>query len=134
MRTYHKFPGGVRVRLVRDIVAGLAVSFLIVPQGLSYAQVAGLPAQYGLCARPAPPARAPGSIPAASARLNSPHARMRWAFAVLAAPVLSDLAPSFPHSSFDAIFSNEFVTNGLRSSTDTDHTLHRALRFVVSQL
>lgn len=33
-----------------DFIAGLAVSFLIVPQGLSYAQVAGLPAQYGLCA------------------------------------------------------------------------------------
>lgn len=40
----------VKRQLKSDIVAGLAVSFLIVPQGLSYAQVAGLPAQFGLCA------------------------------------------------------------------------------------
>lgn len=41
-----------RRNLKDDILAGITVSFLIVPQGLSYAQVAGLPPIYGLCARP----------------------------------------------------------------------------------
>jgi MFS superfamily sulfate permease-like transporter len=39
-----------RKQLARDLLAGIAVSFLIVPQGLSYAGVAGLPAIHGLCA------------------------------------------------------------------------------------
>ena len=39
-----------RKQLGPDIAAGIAVTFLIVPQGLSYAGVAGLPAIYGLCA------------------------------------------------------------------------------------
>ncbi len=41
-----------RKQLAKDILAGVAVSFLIVPQGLSYAGVAGLPAIHGLCACP----------------------------------------------------------------------------------
>ena len=45
--------GGWRARLQTDIIAGLAVSFLVVPQAFSYAQVAGLPPQYGLCTSPA---------------------------------------------------------------------------------
>ena len=41
----------VRKQLLPDICAGIAVTFLIVPQGLSYAaSIAGLPAIYGLCA------------------------------------------------------------------------------------
>ena len=43
-----------RSRLVQDVAAGIAVAFLIVPQGLSYAGIAGLPAIYGLCASPQP--------------------------------------------------------------------------------
>ena len=39
-----------RTRLAKDVAAGIAVAFLIVPQGLSYAGIAGLPAIYGLCA------------------------------------------------------------------------------------
>jgi hypothetical protein len=39
-----------RTRLAKDVAAGVAVTFLIVPQGLSYAGIAGLPAIYGLCA------------------------------------------------------------------------------------
>ena len=39
-----------RSRLAKDVAAGVAVAFLIVPQGLSYAGIAGLPAIYGLCA------------------------------------------------------------------------------------
>ena len=39
-----------RMYLKDDILAGITVAFLIVPQGLSYAQVAGLPPIYGLCA------------------------------------------------------------------------------------
>ena len=39
-----------RTRLAKDVAAGIAVTFLIVPQGLSYAGIAGLPAIYGLCA------------------------------------------------------------------------------------
>jgi MFS superfamily sulfate permease-like transporter len=41
----------VKTQLLPDIAAGVAVTFLIVPQGLSYAaSIAGLPAIYGLCA------------------------------------------------------------------------------------
>lgn len=39
-----------RSHLKDDVLAGITVAFLIVPQGLSYAQVAGLPPIYGLCA------------------------------------------------------------------------------------
>ena len=38
-----------RMRLAQEVGAGIAVTFLIVPQGLSYAGIAGLPAIYGLC-------------------------------------------------------------------------------------
>ena len=38
----------VKRQLLPDIAAGVAVSFLIIPQGMSYASVAGLPAVYGL--------------------------------------------------------------------------------------
>ena len=31
-----------------DLVAGLSVGFMIIPQGMAYARVAGLPAIYGL--------------------------------------------------------------------------------------
>jgi sulfate transporter 4 len=37
-----------RKQLAPDLLAGIAVAFLIIPQGLSYAGVAGLPAIYGL--------------------------------------------------------------------------------------
>lgn len=36
--------------LVGDIVAGLTVGLMAIPQGLAYAEIAGLPAQYGLYA------------------------------------------------------------------------------------
>jgi MFS superfamily sulfate permease-like transporter len=42
----------VKKQLLRDIAAGVAVTFLIIPQGLSYAGIAGLPAIYGLCVCP----------------------------------------------------------------------------------
>lgn len=31
-----------------DVVAGLSVGFMIIPQGMAYARVAGLPSIYGL--------------------------------------------------------------------------------------
>lgn len=34
--------------LIRDIIAGLTVGLMLVPQGLAYATIAGLPLQYGL--------------------------------------------------------------------------------------
>ena len=34
--------------LLRDIIAGLTVGLMVVPQGLAYATIAGLPLQYGL--------------------------------------------------------------------------------------
>lgn len=34
--------------LLRDIIAGLTVGLMVVPQGLAYATIAGLPVQYGL--------------------------------------------------------------------------------------
>jgi len=40
----------IRRQLPLDIAAGVAVTFLIIPQGLSYAGIAGVPAIYGLCA------------------------------------------------------------------------------------
>jgi hypothetical protein len=42
----------VKEQLFRDIAAGVAVTFLIIPQGLSYAGIAGVPAIYGLCTHP----------------------------------------------------------------------------------
>lgn len=47
MRNYE-----IKRQLPLDIAAGVAVTFLIIPQGLSYAGIAGLPAIYGLCACP----------------------------------------------------------------------------------
>ena len=43
MRRYN-----VKEQLFKDVAAGIAVTCLIIPQGLSYAGVAGLPAIYGL--------------------------------------------------------------------------------------
>ncbi|KAG2489555.1 hypothetical protein HYH03_012006 [Edaphochlamys debaryana] len=43
LRTYQ-----VRKWLLSDIVAGLSVGFMVVPQGMSYANLAGLPSVYGL--------------------------------------------------------------------------------------
>lgn len=34
--------------LLRDVIAGLTVGLMVVPQGLAYATIAGLPIQYGL--------------------------------------------------------------------------------------
>ena len=34
--------------LLRDVIAGLTVGLMVVPQGLAYATIAGLPVQYGL--------------------------------------------------------------------------------------
>ncbi|PNW70519.1 hypothetical protein CHLRE_17g723350v5 [Chlamydomonas reinhardtii] len=42
LRTYR------RSYLLNDIVAGISVGFMVVPQGLSYANLAGLPSVYGL--------------------------------------------------------------------------------------
>lgn len=36
------------ISLLRDIIAGLTVGLMVVPQGLAYATIAGLPVQYGL--------------------------------------------------------------------------------------
>lgn len=43
LRTYN-----VKEYLLMDIVAGLSVGFMVIPQGMSYASIAGLPAVYGL--------------------------------------------------------------------------------------
>ncbi len=61
-------PGRRRLRLrldPRDIVAGLSVAFVLVPQSLAYAQLAGMPPYRGLYAASVPPlAAAPfGSSP-----------------------------------------------------------------------
>lgn len=34
--------------LTGDLIAGITVGMVVVPQGMSYAQIATLPAQYGL--------------------------------------------------------------------------------------
>ena len=39
---------------VGDIVAGVSVALLALPQGLAYAELAGMPAQYGLYAAAIP--------------------------------------------------------------------------------
>ena len=43
------------VFLKNDFVAGITVALIIIPQSLAYAQLAGLPAQYGLYAALIPP-------------------------------------------------------------------------------
>ena len=35
-------------KAVRDLIAGLTVGLTVIPQGLAYAVLAGLPTQYGL--------------------------------------------------------------------------------------
>ncbi len=37
-----------RIRLRHDLIAGLTVAAVAVPQAMAYAQIAGLPPQYGL--------------------------------------------------------------------------------------
>jgi MFS superfamily sulfate permease-like transporter len=34
--------------LLNDLIAGLTVGLMLIPQGLSYAKLAGIPVQYGL--------------------------------------------------------------------------------------
>lgn len=43
LRTYN-----IREYLLNDVVAGISVGFMVVPQGMSYANLAGLPSVYGL--------------------------------------------------------------------------------------
>jgi sulfate transporter 4 len=38
----------VKENLAIDVIAGLSVGFMVVPQGMSYALLAGMPAVYGL--------------------------------------------------------------------------------------
>ena len=42
--------------LVKDLVAGLVLTTLLVPQGMAYAELAGLPPISGPAAAPRPPA------------------------------------------------------------------------------
>lgn len=42
--------------LLNDLVAGLTIGVLLVPQSLAYAKVAGIPGQYGLISSWIPPA------------------------------------------------------------------------------
>ena len=44
-----------RSHLISDLVSGLTIAFLLIPQGMAYAMVAGLPAEYGLYATVIPP-------------------------------------------------------------------------------
>jgi hypothetical protein len=37
-----------RTKLFTDVLAGLAVGVMVIPQGMSYAKLAGLPVEYGL--------------------------------------------------------------------------------------
>lgn len=41
--------------LMQDLIAGITVSLILIPQSLAYAQLAGLPAEYGLYAALLPP-------------------------------------------------------------------------------
>ncbi len=48
-------PGYTRASLRDDLVSGITVAFLLIPQGMAYAMVAGLPAIFGLYATVIPP-------------------------------------------------------------------------------
>lgn len=56
-RRYKRIPRSKRVPAValHDLVAGISVAFVLVPQSLAYAQVAGMPAYRGLFAAAIPP-------------------------------------------------------------------------------
>ena len=45
-----RWPRSYAKTMVQDLLAGLAVSLLAIPQSLAYAQLAGVPAYYGLYA------------------------------------------------------------------------------------
>lgn len=49
------FPGYTVSRLRADFIAGLTVALVLIPQSMAYAQLAGLPAYYGLYAAFLPP-------------------------------------------------------------------------------
>lgn len=51
----HWFDNYNRGDLKSDIISGLTIAFLLMPQGMAYAMVAGLPAEYGLYATIIPP-------------------------------------------------------------------------------
>ena len=36
--------------LFSDLISGLSIAIIVIPQGLAYAMIAGLPPIYGLCA------------------------------------------------------------------------------------
>jgi MFS superfamily sulfate permease-like transporter len=67
----------VKAQLFRDVAAGVAVTFLIIPQGLSYAGIAGVPAIYGLCARLAPACQLAGPARYVAALEFSQHVVLR---------------------------------------------------------
>lgn len=48
-------PTNYKKHLISDIIAGITVSLILIPQSLAYAQLAGLPAEYGLYAAIIPP-------------------------------------------------------------------------------
>jgi len=60
-----------------DLVAGLTGAIIVLPQGVAFATIAGLPPEYGLYAAmvPARPPRFPSSSSLRSARLPSRAAR-----------------------------------------------------------
>ena len=53
------------IKVVRaDVIAGITVALILIPQSMAYAQLAGLPAYYGLYAAFIPPAVAAESAQA----------------------------------------------------------------------
>ena len=51
----HWFNGYTKTSLQSDLIAGLTVALVLIPQSMAYAQLAGLPAYYGLYAAFLPP-------------------------------------------------------------------------------
>jgi len=79
-----------RKRLLADLIAGVSVAFILIPQSLAYAELAGLPAHYGLYA---------GSLPLIAAAVFASSNYLQTGpvalTALLTFGALSTLAPPF---------------------------------------
>jgi len=75
--------------LRKDVIAGLTVALILIPQSMAYAQLAGLPPHYGLYASLLPPIIAAffGSSRQLAVDLHVQLNQFHWGFAFKSSPI-----------------------------------------------